>query len=1036
MSLDLQRRLRGGGLAEWSIRHPIGVVMLALAAVVLGGFALTRLGVDLLPEIIYPEIVARVAEQGVPATVMEDRITRYLEEQLAITEDAISVQSNTSEGSTQVNLSFPYGKDIDIALRDASTRLDRARRQFPTTIDQPTIFKRDPSQIPVAEYVVSSPLMGPVALRQWVDEELARWFLNLPGVAAAEVGGGLTREIWVMPDQDRLAAYGLTVQDVVQAVERGNVDAPGGRIAVGGREMTGRTAGRVQTVEDLAALPLAYRDAEGQPGLLRLGEVAQVVDTHEDERVRVRLNEVPGVRMSIQKQPQANTVSVVDHVEERLAWLASQGLIPEEVEVRRISDQSGYVRDAIRNASLAAGTGAVLAMLVVYIFLGNLRRTLIIGSAIPIAVMVTFFFMDVAGLTLNIMTLGGLALGIGMLVDSTIVMLENITRHQRAGESLGEAAVNAAREVNSAIVAATSTNLAAVLPFLFIGGLVGLLFRELIITISAAIVAALVVALTLVPALGSRVVSTHRGMLRRGVDAGMSYLQSGYAWTVRQTLRLPWLVVALFVAALLYTGGTFFSGNQVFLPSMDDGQVRLNVNGDMGIELEEMDAAVRQLERLLLEQPEVVTVSTTAGGFIFGRSQREASHRSTLMIQLVPLAQRHLSSEEWIRSMDQKVRDLGLVGMRVHMRTQGIRGIRLGRGDDQISLRIAGPDLETLAQLGEALVGRLGDIEGLRNLSHSYEEVLQEVSVRVDRERANALGVAVEDVGRTVRVALEGLHAGDFLAGNRGYDIRVRLPREQFRGLEDLRGLIVQAEATRNRPVYLAEVAELEFVPAPTTIRRDNQQRVVEISGSVSDDVPLGQVDAAIQERLADFELPRGYTLYDEGATKALQEGAQTSQILLALALFLVFVVMAVQYESLRNPLIILFSVPFAAIGVALGLTWQEIPLSMPVWLGMIMLAGIVVNNAIVLVEYIEIQRERGLAVLEATVEAARLRLRPILMTTLTTVAGMLPLALALGEGGEMLRPLAQVIVFGLSFSMLVSLFLVPSVYRLGHPRG
>jgi hydrophobe/amphiphile efflux-1 (HAE1) family protein len=1027
----MKQRFRSGGLAGWSIRHPIGVSMLALTVVVLGVFSLDRLGINLLPDLIYPEVRVRINDPGVPALIMEDRVTRQLEEQLAITENAVSVLSNSTEGQSSVDLSFPYGTDIDIALRDASTRLDRAKRFLPDTIDPPVIYKRDPSQIPVLEMVVSSAKRDPVALRSWVDYTFAKWFLNLPGVAAAEVGGGLEREIQVVLDQDRLSALGFTIEDVATALGEENLDAPGGNLRTSVSEISARASGRFQTAAELAAMPLWKGDKPRADDMVRLDDVAQVRDTHEDEALRIRLDGVPGIKLSIQKQPTANTVAVVDVVMQRLAWLRQQGLIPDDVHVDRVGDQSTYVRHALRNASMAALSGALLAMLVVYLFLGNLRRTLIIGTAIPLAILVTFVIMALTGLTLNIMTLGGLALGIGMLVDNTIVMLENIARHQRRGEGDLEAPLNAAGEVTSAVVASTTTNLAAVLPFLFIGGLVGLLFRELIITISAAIVASLVVAITLVPALGARVHDSGSNPLRRGIDALMRGLQQAYAGTTRFLLRFPWLPLLVFIPALALAVPVFLSGKQIFLPKMDEGEISVSISGEAGMRLEETDAAVTQLEDLFLAQPDVRYVFTTSGGRVFGRSEYQASNTASLKVQLVPVDQRQRSGEEWIKDMQQGVKKMGLTGLRVRMRVRGIRGVHLGSGDDDLSLRVQGPDTEVLRQLGETISERLRGIAGLSNLRHSYEETRNEVSVNVDRERAADQGIRVDDIGRALRAALDGLVVSDFIEGDRQYDVRLRLPRTAFTSPDDLGNILVGLN--QGQPVRLRNVARVNIVPAPASILRDNQRRIVEISASVGGELGLEQAMTKVHKRLADLPLPEGYSLYDGGESQALQEGRQMGYILLGLAVFLVFVVMAVQYESLRNPIVILLSIPFTLIGVAAAISWLHIPLSMPIWLGLIMLAGIVVNNAIVLVEQVEVEREHGQPLVEAIVQGARLRLRPILMTTLTTVVGMAPLAWGFGEGSEMLQPLAVVIVWGLSFSMLVSLVLVPAIYRLMH---
>ena len=1026
----MSRRIRTGGIAAWSIRRPVAVVMLALAVVVLGLFSMDRLAVDLLPHIIYPEVRVRVLNPGVPARIMEDEITRQLEEQLAITENAIAVQSTTTEGRSSVDLSFPYGTDIDLALRDASTRLDRARRFLPTTIEPPIIYKRDPSQIPVLELAISSRSRDSVRLRDWVDYALRNWFLNLPGVAAAEVGGGQRREIRIEVDQERLASLGLDFADIETALMAENREYPGGRILVAGRELASRADGRVPTPAELGALPIGNPDETGTAPRLR--DVARIFDTHEDERLRVRLDGQPAIKLSIQKQPGANTVAVVDAVRERLAWLRQQRVIPDDIDVAEIADQSVFIRHSLHNATLAVLGGAVLAMLVVWLFLGDLTRTLIIGLAIPLAILVTFIIMALSGLTLNIMTLGGLAVGVGMLVDSTIVMLENMTRHQQEGEPGETAARNAAAEVTGAITASTTTNLAAILPFLFISGLIGLLFRELIVTISAAILASLVVAITLVPALGarSRLAGRPAGPVTRAVDTLRERYVRLAAWLLP---RSRWLLLGLLpplILALIF----LLERSPIFLPAVDEGRVTISVSSDPGTELDDMDAAVQRIEQRILESPEVASLFTTVGGFIFGRSEFESSHFSGLYVQLVPRSQRNVSSQRWVRTMQKRIAELGLVGYRVRMRVRGVRGVHLGRGDDDISVRIQGDDLDTLRELGDEAVERLRRIPGLRNVAHNYEELREELVIHVDRERAAALGIRTEDIGRALQVGLEGRLVTDYLEGDRRYPIRLRLPRHALDSLEKARQLLVGHRA--GQPVRLRDVAKLAIVASPDRIKRDNQRRIVEISASLGPDLPLGQALDAVDAALADFPLPDGYSLYDGGVREQLQESQGLGTILLGLALFLVFVVMAVQYESLRNPLIILLGVPFTLIGVAAGLFVTDTPVSIPVWLGLIMLAGIVVNNAIVLVEQIEIEREAGLTLTDAILAACRVRLRPILMTTLTTAVGMLPLALGLGEGAEMLQPLAIVIVWGLLFSLLVSLLVVPGIYRWVHGRN
>jgi multidrug efflux pump subunit AcrB len=1026
------------GLSTWSVRHPIGVVMLTLAVMLLGGFALGSLNLDLLPRLVYPDVRVRVLDPGVPAAVMEDEVTRLLEEQLAATEGAVAIQSETREGRSAVDLSFRYGEDIDRALRDASTRLDQAQRFLPESVEPPVIFKRDPFQMPVSEYVVSSSLRDAVELRDWVEYSLSRSLLTLPGVAAAEVGGGLEREINVVADQYRLAGVGLDLLDLRDTLAAANRDMPAGRLMMTDGEISGRIGGRLHNAAQIVDLPLpaaggsAAADTDAALGLLRVGDVAQVIDGAAAERLRIRLNDAPGIKLSIQKQPLDNTVEVVERVDEALATLIAQDQIPPDISIRKVDDQARYIRQSLRNAAQAALMGAGLAMLVVYLFLGSLRRTLIIGSAMPIAVLVTFVLMAGFGLNLNIMTLGGLALGVGMLVDSTIVMLENIQRHQRMGEAKVPAAVNAAREVTSAIVASTSTNLAAVLPFLFIGGLVGLLFRELIFTISAAILASMIVALTLVPALAGRVPATRDGWLRRGIDQAMGALQTGYGWLLQRLLPLRWLVLAGFGVWLALTVPGFLSGDQQFLPELDAGDVQIALWADDGINVEQMDRMTQRVEAIIKAQPEVDAVFTTVGGWVFGRSAWENPNRGGIQVLLKPAAARDgLTSDAFIARLERLVKEAAIPGLRTYFYTRGVRGIRYNRGDDDVSLRIQGPELATLGDLADAAVERLQGIDSLSNVQHSNEEVSRELSVRLDRRRTASYGLSVEDVGAVLRFALEGQSVTQLIDGDRGIDVRLRLDRDDVGAPGDLESIILFSKTAERAPIRLGDIADIEILPQPAEIMRDRQQRVVEISASVAAGATLEASIGDALAALADLPLPRGYTLYEAGALETLQQGRDLGRMLLGLALFLVLVVMAVQYESLRNPLIILLSVPFALIGVVLGLQVTETPLSMPVWLGLIMLAGIVVNNAIVLVEFIEIRRRDGVDLADAVVSAAQLRLRPILMTTLTTVFGMLPLALAVGEGAEMLQPLAVVIVWGLGFSLLVSLLLVPMIYRI-----
>ena len=1031
----MKQRFRTGGLAAWSIRHPVGVTMLTLTVIIFGLFSFKQLGINLLPHIISPEVLVRIIDQGVPASIMEDRVTRQLEEQLAITEDAIAIDSRTTEGRSAVDLSFPYGTDIDNALRDASIRLDRAKRFLPENDDAPVIYKRDPAQIPVMELIISSNTLNSVELRSWADYTFSKWFLNLPGVASAEVGGGLQREIQIIPDQEKLANIGLSLQDFAKQIKQQNTDSPGGRMFAERQEITTRAEGRFSSLQELKQLPLqtssiSTDETRNIGDTIRVSDVAQVVDKHKDERLRIRLNKIPGIKLSIQKQPRANTVAVVNEVKHRIKNLQAQNAIPDDIHIAVVDDQSIFVRHAIFNASLAAGSGALLAMIIIYLFLGSLLRTLIIGTAIPIGIMVTFIIMQSLGLTLNIMTLGGLALGMGLLIDSTIVMLENITRHQAEGNTSDEDAIDAAIEVNSPIVASTSTNLGALLPFLFIGGMTGMLFEELIITITSAMLSALVVAITLVPALGAKV--KYRRTKDNLINKLIDFIKVKYNNNSGRFLNHPGRTLFIFCLLLVLAIYQINATKRIDFPRVDEGKISMSISGDPGMQLEEMDSAVDQIEDLLLEQEEVLTLFTTAGGFVFGRSEFENSNRSSITVQLTPSDQRSSTSDQWADKVRKKIEALNLTGFKVYLRVAGVRGLHITRGSDDVSIHIRGNDLDSLRELGDQAVNLLESVDGLRNLTHSYEEVKEELTVRIDRERAAEFGVDASIIGEALKFALDGQIISNYIEGDKDFDIRMRLPRVNSHNPNVLQNLMVDYK--NGNAIRLGDIAHVSREATASRIVRNQQQRIVEISASYDTDADQSKVLDDTLSMLKGLELPEGYVLYDNDTNQTLEEGQETGLIVLLLAIFLVFVVMAVQYESLLNPLIIMLSIPFAATGVAIGLFINaDMSLSMPVWLGLIMLTGIVVNNAIVLVEQIELEREKNNELIDSIKSAAALRLRPILMTTLTTVFGMMPLAIGLGEGSEMLQPLAFVIVWGLSFSLFVSLILVPSLYALFH---
>ena len=1027
-------------LPSLAVSRPIGTVALWSVVVVLGGFYLTRLPLDLLPQIVYPQIRANVNDPGVAPEVMEEQVTKVLETALATTENLVRLESETQEGRSGVNLHFRYGTDINFALQDASKNLDRARARLPIEAEPPTLFKFDPSQIPVYEVGFNSRQRSPVALRDWVDLRLRPQLLTVEGIASVDVSGGLVRQIHVTLDQERLRSYGLAVADVLQALRDANQDVAAGNVTSSSFELVGKTEGKFRTVDDIRGVLLTV---PGSNQRIPLAEVAEVRDTHQDQRLWVRLDGVPAVKLSVRKQPDANTVAVASGVGRRLEQLVASRFLPSDIGYEVITDQSFFIRNAVRGVRNAALIGAGLAMLVVLLFLGSVRKTMIIGLAIPLAVLAAFVMMGFGSLTLNIMSLGGLALGVGMLVDNAIVMLENIFRHRALGGGSGdpeEAAHRGSAEVTSAVVASTATSLAAVLPFLLITGLAALIFRELVLTISFAILASLGTALTLVPMLAAILGKVQRssGLERSGVirafDGGLERFRSWYRRLAGAAVRRRgWVLAGAFAALGLMPLLLRGLGNE-FLPSVDDGNVSVYMRLPPGTAPLQTNELALRLEAMVGEMPYVRHVFATAGGFLFGGGTAQRSGRGSIDVLLAPAPQRSdMPAGRWVETLQRRIDSLAIPGARIFVRPPRIRGLRTNVSGSDVAISIQGEDLAELQRIGLEVMGRVRGIRGLESVEPSAEEASPQLVIALDRQRAADLGLNVADVGQAVRVALDGAIPTRFTDRNQEYDIRVRLPREQFQNPEDLGSIALFAGP--DRPIYLRDVATVQLKVGPSSIERWNQNRVYRITGDVNDAIAsVGAVNREIRARLADVALPEGYGLVYGGEEEAIRENQRNLAIVILLAVFLVWVVMAVQYESVTNPLVILVSVPLSLIGVVLMLWATGTPLSAPALLGVILLAGIVVNNAILLVEYVELaRRERGVAAEAAVVEAGAIRLRPILMTTTTTVLGMLPLAIGIGEGTELMRPLALAVVGGLTISTVLTLIVIPCAYLVIH---
>lgn len=1027
------------GISSWAISRPIGTLMLTSTLLVLGLVYVGRLPVDLLPRIVYPQVRVSVNNPGVEPIVLEETIAKVLESSLATTQGLQLMSTEITEGRVNMTLDFRYGTNVDFALQDAAKNVERVRARLPVEADPPVINKSDPSQMQIYQVAFSSRERDLVALRQWVDQRLRPQLLSVDGVASVDISGGLVREIQVELDPERLRGFGLTVNGVLAALRNDNQNIAGGRVSGPDLELVSRTTGKFENVDDIRNVLLTGTSGTRVP----LRDVATIRDTSQEQRFWARLNGVPAVRIGIQKQPEANTVEVVDGVKALLERLGGSQYIPADIQFNTTFDQSGFIRDALNSVKSAAVMGAILAMIVVLLFLRSFRKTFIIGVSIPLAVLATFVMMGISDLTLNIMSLGGLALGTGLLLDNAIVMLENIYRRRTVdGLDAEEGAHVGAAEVSTAVVAATTTNLASVAPFLLITGLSALIFRELILTISFAILASLPLALTLVPMLAAQLgkVRFSSGLERFGplvaFDRFIKRVTEWYRGGAARAVRWRWGVIG---GAVVIAGVAVQVGRSIpneFLPQVDDGTVGAFIRLPAGATPQQTDRLTRELEAMAMQMPNVQSVFATAGGFLFGGTSSANAGRGSLDIRLdAGSKNRELSAEQWVSELQRRIDARGFAGARVGVRPPRIRGLRTSSSGEAVSVAIVGDELPVLEEMGRTVARTLQGTPGLQNFDFTADEQNPLLSIELDRERARSLGLDVATVGATIRTALDGTVATRYAEGNFEYDVRVFFPRGRFQSVNNLADLPLFPTGQGRAPIQLRDVAFVGPALGPSSVRRVNQNRQIQLTGDVLTSVAsIGSVTDSIRTRLQELAFPDGYGVIIGGEAEAIEESNAQMALVVGLAIFLVFVVLAVQYESLTDPFVILAAVPMSLVGVVGILKLTGTPFSAPALLGMILLAGIVVNNSILLVEFVKTHRaETGASSTAAVVEAGAARLRPILMTTITSLVGTAPLALGLGDGSELMRPLAIAVVGGLTVSTLLTLFVVPCLYVVMH---
>jgi len=1014
-----------------AIARPVTMFMISAIIILMGAISVTRLPVDLLPDVTYPTVSIFVRYPGVGPQEIEQLITRPIEQTVSAVAGLDQLNSTSSEGISRVSLSFNWGTDLSEAMDDMRMRLDRVRGRLPIDAEPMQIFRQDSNAMPIMSLGIEGNY-DRVTLREMAENQIGPRLERVSGVAAVTTIGGLRRQIHVQLSKEKVAALELPVERISALLRSENQNTPLGEVNQGERTYLLRSQAQFQSLDEIRNLVLMTRG--GVPIYVR--DVAEVIDTTEDIRSLMRINGRPGVRLSVQKQSGTNTVQVADGIRAEIDRI---NLEMPNIKLNVLDDSSVYISRSINSVQEHALLGAGLVTLIIFLFLRSFRSTLIVCTSIPISVIGTFALLYFAGYTLNIMTFGGLALGIGMVVDAAIVVLENAYRHMEHGKDRVTAAIEGSEEVWGAIVASILTHIAVFVPLLFLTGISSILFRQLSVVVIFSLLMSLLVAVTLVPVLCANLlklpppVEERTGVGGRLFTAGENFLEGmedAYRRLLHKALMHRPMVIGAGALSVVAAVLMFPLLNTELAPQTDEGVVQVSAELAAGTRIERTDAIMSRLEQMTQQLvPEATTMIASAGGSFGGGG---GTSRGYIQLFLVPKDQRTRSSEQI--AFDLRRQLSGIPGVIVRANASGgnnqiNRLMSGGQGNDsRMAIEIRGEDIAEGRRLAQDVQDLLQTTPGIADPRLARDEARPELAVQIDRPKAALFGLNTTQVANTIRTNVAGTVAAQFRQGGYEYPIIVRLRQEDREQVSDINDVMVNTASGVSLPVKNVMVIQSQL--GPSQIDRKNQERMILVSAEP--EIPLSDAVAAVTARLPEIDRPQGFAI---GFGAEVEQQAKTFnelRLVLILALILVYAVMASQYESLRDPFIIMFSVPTAALGVVLALYLTNTSFNLQAYLGVIMLGGIVVSNAILLVDYTNILRRRdGMELREAVEVAGRTRLRPILMTSLATMLGLVPMALGIGEGSELQVPLARVVIGGLLTSTFITLVFVPTVYTL-----
>ena len=1017
---------------ESAVRKPISTVLLFVGVMVFGLFSLSRLSVDQYPEIEIPQISVITMYPGANAADIETNITRVLEDNLNTVNNLKKLTSKSQDNVSMITVEFEYGSDLNEGANEIRDVVSRVQSMLPDEVDYPTIFKFSTSMMPIMMLAVTAEESYP-ALSKILDDKLVNVLNRVDGVGAVSVIGAPEREVQVNVDPTKLDAYGLTVEQLGQIIAAENVNIPSGTIDIGNNTLNVKADGEFDLSDELRRVVVS--NAGGRTVMLT--DVAEIRDTLEKATMDERVNGQRGVRVMFQKQSGANTVNIVHEIQRRLP--AIEQSLPRDVKMELIFEGSQEITDAIDSLSETVLYAFLFVVLVVMIFLGRWRATLIICMTIPVSLICSFIYLFATGSTLNIISLSSLSIAIGMVVDDAIVVLENITTHIERGSSPKEAAIYATNEVWLSVIATTLVVVAVFMPLTMVPGMAGILFRELGWIVSIVVCVSTTAAITLTPMMSAYLlrreggVHDYRGLgvIYKPVDRALAWLDDAYArslgWVVGHRRISVFSMMGLFVLSL----GLITQVPTEFFPPSDNSRIAATVRLEQNLSVEYTARIARQIDSILYaEFPEVRLVSASAGANssdnAFAAMQTTGSHIINYNIRLAEVETRDRSiytiSDLLRRKLDR------IPEIREYTVTPGGQMGNMS-GSSTVDIKVFGHDMELTNAIATDLRDRMAQLEGTRDVRLSREDLRPEYNVVFDRDRLSYYGMNSATASQAVRNRIDGLVASKYREDGDEYDIVVRYAEPFRTRVEDIENITLHN--AQGRPVKLREVGRVQEEFAAPEIQRENRQRVITVESSLGAGVALGDVVAEAQRLIDDYPLPDGVDLELGGTVEDQGDAFSDLGMLFVLIILLVYIVMATQFESLKFPFIIMFTIPFACTGVFLALWMTSTPLSLIALIGAIMLVGIVTKNGIVMVDYMNLLIERGAEVSEAVVAGGKSRLRPVLMTSFTTILGMLPLAIGTGAGSETWQPMGIAVIGGLTFSTILTLFIVPALYSI-----